>query len=125
MVVERVVGGVYMSAIDRLYSSTNKTIKKSINIDDSLYKKLMRFTKKNYDATFSEVINVCIEEYIYENKPYFYEKPENETVTYRSIMIRKENLSNLQKLHKKTGISVTRLLNCAVKEFLEKYDNKR
>lgn len=125
MVVERVVGGVYMSAIDRLYSSTNKTIKKSINIDDSLYKKLMRFTKKNYDATFSEVINVCIEEYVYENKPYFYEKPENETVTYRSIMIRKENLSNLQKLHKKTGISVTRLLNCAVKEFLEKYDNKR
>lgn len=125
MVVERVVGGVYMSAIDRLYSSTNKTIKKSINIDDSLYKKLMRFTKKNYDATFSEVINVCIEEYVYENKPYFYEKPENETVTYRSIMIRKENLSNLQKLHKKTGISVTRLLNCAVKEFLDKYDNKR
>ena len=125
MVVERVVGGVYMSAIDRLYSSTNKTIKKSINIDDSLYKKLMKFTKKNYDATFSEVINVCIEEYIYENKPYFYEKPENETVTYRSIMIRKENLSNLQKLHKKTCISVTRLLNCAVKEFLDKYDNKR
>lgn len=125
MVVERVVGGVYMSAIDRLYSSTNKTIKKSINIDDNLYKKLMRYTKKNYDATFSEVINVCIEEYIYENKPYFYEKPENETVTYRSIMIRKENLNNLQKLHKKTGISVTRLLNCAVKEFLDKYDNKR
>ena len=125
MVVERVVGGVCMSAIDRLYSSTNKTKKKSINIDDSLYKKLMKFTKKNYDATFSEVINVCIEEYIYENKPYFYEKPENETVTYRSIMIRKENLSNLQKLHKKTGISVTRLLNCAVKEFLDKYDNKR
>ena len=95
-----------MSAIDRLYSINNKTVKKSINIDDSLYKRLMRYTKKNYDATF-------------------YEKPENETVTYRSIMIRKENLDNLQKLHKKTGISVTRLLNCAVKEFLDKYDNKR
>ena len=120
MVVKRVIGGGYMSAVDRLYSINNKTVKKSINIDDSLYKRLMRFTKKNYDATFSEVMNVCIE-----NKPSFYEKPENETVTYRSIMIRKENLDNLQKLHKKTGISVTRLLNCAVKEFLEKYDNKR
>ena len=114
-----------MSAIDRLYSINNKTIKKSINIDDSLYKRLMRFTKKNYDATFSEVINICIEEYIFENNPSFYEKPEFETVTYRSIMMRKENLTNLQKIHKKTGISVTRLLNCAVKEFLEKYDNKR
>ena len=114
-----------MSAVDRLYSINNKTVKKSINIDDSLYKRLMRYIKKNYDATFSEVMNVCIEEYVYENKPSFYEKPENETVTYRSIMIRKENLDNLQKLHKKTGISVTRLLNCAVKEFLDKYDNKR
>ena len=114
-----------MSAINRLYSINNKTIKKSINIDDSLYKRLMKFTKKNYDATFSEIINICIEEYIDENKPSFYEKPKLETVTYRSIMIRKENLTNLQMLHKKTGISVTRLLNCAVKEFLDKYDNKR
>ncbi len=40
-------------------------------------------------------------------------------------MIRKENLDNLQKLHKKTGISVTRLLNSAVKEFFKKYYNKR
>lgn len=114
-----------MSAVNRLYSINNKTVKKTVNIDDTLYKKLMKFTKRNYDASFSEIVNVCIEEYIEENKPSFYEKPELETVTYRSIMIRKENLNNLQKMYKKTGISVTRLLNCAVKEFLEKYDNKR
>lgn len=114
-----------MSAIDRLYSINNKTIKKTINIDNSLYERLMKCTKKNYDATFSQVINVCIEEYIERNKPSFYEKPKMETVTYRSIMIRKENLKNIQNMHKSTGITVTRLLNCAIKEFLEKYDNKR
>ena len=114
-----------MSAIDRLYPINNKTIKKTINIEDSLYNRLMKFTQNNFDATFSEIINVCIEEYVERDKPSFYEKPKLETVTYRSIMIRKENLSNLQKMYKKTGISVTRLLNCAVKEFLEKYDNKR
>lgn len=114
-----------MSAIDRLYSIDNRTVKKTVNIDDSLYKRLMKYAKKNYDATFSEIINVCIEEYIDENNPSFYEKPKLETVTYRSIMIRKQNLNNLQKMYKRTGISVTRLLNCAVKEFLEKYDNKR
>lgn len=114
-----------MSAIDRLYLVNNKTIKKTVNIEDELYEKLMKFTKKNFDATFSEVINVCIEEYIDRNRPSFYEKPKLETVTYRSIMIRKDNLKNLQKMYKNTGISVTRLLNCAVKEFLEKYDNKR
>ncbi len=114
-----------MSAIDRLYFINNKTIKKTVNIDDTLYNKLMKLVKKNYDATFSEVVNVCIEEYIEKNKPSFYEKPKLETVTYRSIMIRKENLKNLQTMYKKTGISVTRLLNGAIKEFLEKYDNKR
>jgi predicted CopG family antitoxin len=114
-----------MSAIDRLYFINNKTIKKTINIEDTLYDRLMKFVKNNYDATFSEVINVCIEEYIEKDKPSFYEKPKRETVTYRSIMIRKENLKDLQKMYKKSGISVTRLLNGAVKEFLEKYDNKR
>ena len=114
-----------MSAINRLYSINNKTIKKTVNIDDSLYKRLMKFTKKNFDSSFSEIVNVCIEDYIEKNKPSFYEKPELETVTYRSIMIRKDNLINLQKMYKRTGISVTRLLNCAIKEFLDKYDNKR
>lgn len=114
-----------MSAIERLYRLDNRAIKKTINIEDSLYKRLMKFTNKNFDATFSEVVNICIEEYVEENKPSFYEKPKLESVTYRSIMIRKKNLENLQSMHKKTGISVTRLLNGAVKEFLEKYENKR
>ena len=114
-----------MSAINRLYSISNKTMKKTVNIDDNLYDKLMNFTKRNYDATFSEVINVCIEEYIEKNEPKFYEKPKAVTVTYRSIMIRQENLKSLRQMYKKTGISVTRLLNSAIKEFLEKYDNKR
>ena len=120
----KVAGGAYMSAIDRLYSIDNKTIKKTINIEDRLYNKIMKFTKENYDATFSEIINVCIEEYVERNRPSFYEKPKLETVTYRSMMIRKENLINLQKIHKKTGFSVTRLLNGAVKEFLEHYDKR-
>ena len=111
-----------MSPIDRLYSITNKKIKKTINIDNCLYIRLMKFTVSNFDATFSEMVNICIEEYVAKNKPYFYEKPEFETITYRSIMIRKENLISLQKLHQKTGITVTRLLNCAFKYFLEKYE---
>jgi hypothetical protein len=116
------VGGASVSAIDKLYPINNKTIKKTINIEDSLYNELMKFTLQNYDATFSEIINVCIEDYIERNTPSFYEKPKGETVTYRSIMIRKDNLSNLTQMYKKTGISVTRLLNGAVKEFLAKYN---
>ena len=37
-----------MSAIDRLYSINNRTTKKSVNIDDSLYKKLINFTQNKF-----------------------------------------------------------------------------
>ena len=110
-----------MSKASRLYKIDNKATKKSINIEDTLYKKLKNLSENIYDATISELINVAIEDYIDKNKPAYYEKPKKETVTYRSIMIRQDNLKGLQAIHKKTGISVTRLLNGAVKDFLETY----
>ncbi len=108
-----------MSAIDRLYEIDNKAVKKSINIEDTLYSELIKLSQKKYDATISELINVSIEDYIERNSPSYYEKPKRETVTYRSIMIRKKNIDGLKNMHRKTGISVTRLLNASVKEFLE------
>ena len=92
-----------MSVIDRLYSINNRAVKKSINID----------------ATISELINVAIEEYAEKNHPTYYEKPDRETVTYRSIMLREDNIDWLSKANKKTGITVTRLINAAIKDFLD------
>ena len=103
-----------MSAIDRLYSINNKTVKKSINIDDSLYKRLMRYTKKNYDATISDMINVCIEDLLSTGSVKYYAKPEDEITIYRR--------EALNKITQETGISLTRLVNIAMKEFLDKYN---
>ena len=111
-----------MSAIDRLYSINNKTVKKSIHTDDSLYKRLMRYTKKNYDATISDMINVCIEDLLSTGSVKYYAKPEDEITIYRSVMIRKENAEALNKITQETGISLTRLVNIAMKEFLDKYN---
>lgn len=108
-----------MSAMDRLYSINNPTIQKSVNIDDSLYQKLIFLSQNKYDATISELINVCIEQYAEKNNPQYYKKPDDESVTYRSIMIREDNLKWLRQTNKKTGISVTRLLNAALKNFIE------
>ena len=52
-----------MSAINRLYNINNRTTKKSVNIDDSLYKKLIYFTQNKFDATVSDLINVAIEDF--------------------------------------------------------------
>jgi len=108
-----------MNIRDKLYKKDNKTVSKSINIDDSLYEKIKQSTEKVYDAKLSDVINVAIEEYIERNNPNYYAKPKKETVTYRNLMLRKKNIKKLNEYHNNTGISFTRLVNGAIKEFFE------
>lgn len=108
-----------MNIRDKLYKKENKTVPKSINIDDSLYEKIREATEKTYDAKLSDIINIAIEEYIERNNPTYYPKPDRETVTYRNLMLRKNNIKKMNEYHKKTGISFTRLVNGAIKEFFE------
>lgn len=109
-----------MNIRDKLYKKDNKTVSKSINIDDSLYEKIRQAIEKKYDASISDIINVALEEYIEKNEPKFYAKPKMESVTYRNLMLRKNNIRKLKEYHQEIGISVTRLVNGAIKEFFEK-----
>ncbi len=111
-----------MSAIDRLYKKDNSTVQKSINLEDKLYTELKQLVENEYDATISDVINACIEDLISSGNIKYYAKPEGEITIYRSIMIRKENVKALNKITKETGISLTRLVNIAMKEFLDNYN---
>lgn len=108
-----------MNIRDKLYKKDNKTVSKSINIDDSLYEKIRLATEKSYDAKLSDIINVAMEEYIERNQPTYYPKDSKETVTYRNLMLRKNNIKKFNEYHQKTGISFTRLVNGAIKEFFE------
>ena len=109
-----------MNAEQRLYLKNNKKIQKCVNLDDDLYNALKKLSEKKYDATVSDIINICIENYIYENNPQYYPKKENELTTIRSVMIRKENIEGLSKFQSKKGISFTRLLNGAIYNFIKK-----
>ena len=111
-----------MDVEEKLYLKGNKKIQKCVNLDDDLYEKVRELTEKKYDATLSEFINVCIEDYINKNKPTYYPKKDNVLTTNRSIMIRKENEKGLNKIHDKTGISFTRLLNGAINEFIASHN---
>lgn len=113
-----------MSSIDRLYKKDNYTIQKSINLEDKLYTKLKEIVDKEYDATISDIVNVCIEDLISKGNVKYYAKPDEEITIYRSVMIRKDNVEALNKITKETGISLTRLVNISIKEFLDKYKKK-
>ena len=108
-----------MKAVNRLYTKNNYTIQKSINIAEGLYVKLKKVINNDYDATISEVINACVEDLLHKDELEFYKKPEGEISLYRSVMLRRENVEALNKVSKEKRISVTRLVNMAIKEFLE------
>ena len=108
----------------RLYRKENYTIQKSVNLEDKLYIRLKRIVDSQYDASISEVINVCIEDLLAKKRIKYYPKPEGEIIIYRSIMIRKENEEALRRLNFEKGISVTRLINTAIKEFIDGHEGK-
>lgn len=112
-----------MSAINRLYKKSNFTIQKSINLEDALYTRLKEL-EQEYDATISELVNVCIEDLVTIGKIKYLAKPENESLIYRSLMLRKDNIDALLKINQEQGISFTRLINISIREFLDKYDKK-
>ena len=78
-----------MEIRDKLYKYSNPIFTKTINIDDNIYSKLKDLSEKVYDAT------------------------------YRAIRLRKSNINKLNEYSRKTGISFTRLVNGALKEFLD------
>ena len=111
-----------MDLVKRLYRKENYTFQKSINIEDKLYTKLKYIVNYKYDTTMSEVINMCIENLIKQKKVKYYDKPQDEIMIYRSIMIRKENWEGLKSIKNKNGITITRLINIAIKEFVTKHE---
>jgi len=113
-----------MKARERLYTKDNATITKIVNIDDNLYERVKYLADNVYSAKISDIINVAIEEYMEKSKPKFYVRTSIEEVTYRNLHIRKSNVMLLKEFSKKTGISMTKLMNSAIKEFVDSFDIK-
>lgn len=113
-----------MRAIDRLYKK-DKTIMRSVHIDDDLYQRIQYLSKNVFDASVSKIINVCIENSLLKNTDIaYYKKPENTDSIYRSILIRKSFYDELIKMKNKTGISFSRLINGCIKDFLNEYQKE-
>ena len=83
-------------------------------IDEKLYLELERLSKEVYEASISKLINVAIEELVEKEKIEVYEN-RNRTCVTRSILIRESLLKGLSELKIKYGLSVSMLVNIAVK----------
>ena len=113
-----------MEPIEKLYKK-DKIVTRSLHIDEDLYEKLQYLCENVYDTSVSKLVNICVEtELQNENKIKYYKKPYKTESIYRSILFRKEVYDKLVQIREETGISLSRLVNGSIKQFIDKYNGK-
>ncbi len=102
-----------MNIFDNYFLKKDKLLKRRIEIDNSLYEKLMELTEV-YDTSINKMVNVAIIELIKSGNVNIYEKNENEIVESHNFAIRESSYKELEKLKDKYGVSIYKLVNIAI-----------
>ena len=112
-----------MEWFERFYKK-EKWVKKSVEIEGSLYDRLKQISDKELDASINKIIDACVDNLKLEDKIFLYKKERNEINVARSIIIRESMYKKLEEMREKYGVSISKLINIAVKIGLEKYKCK-
>lgn len=99
-------------------------VKKSVEIEGNLYDRLIEISSKEIDASVNKIIDACIDDFEIGDKVIIYKKDRNEINVGRSIIIRESIYKKLDFMREKYGISISKLINIAIREGLEKYDRE-
>lgn len=110
-----------MGAFDRFWKR-DKLLKKTIEIDNSLYERLNELSKTVYHTSTNQLINACIEELLNTKDVKIYEKPEGEITEQRSLLIRKSLFDGLEELRERYDISIYKLVNIAIKNAIDELE---
>ena len=86
-------------------------------IDDDFYNELEALSKY-YQATVTDLVNICIEQLLKTENIVIYKK-ENELLVKHTLFIRRSNTAGLSRLSASTGVSIYRLVNIAIRNALK------
>lgn len=106
--------GDIMSVFDRFYDK-EKLIRKTVEIDNDLYDKLSEILKEKYNTSVNMLINASIEELIKTENINLYAKEDKYSTMKRSLLIKESFSNGLNKLKEKYNISISKLINMAIK----------
>lgn len=106
--------GNIMSVFDRFYDK-EKLIRKTVEIDNDLYDKLSEILKGKYNTSVNMLINASIEEIIKTENINLYAKEDKYSTMKRSLLIKESFSNGLNKLKEKYNISISKLINMAIK----------
>lgn len=109
-----------MSIFDRFYDK-EKLIRKTIEIDNNLYDKLIEISKSKYNTSVNMLINACIEELINTENITLYAKEDKYCTMKHSLLIKETFSNELNKLKEKYKISFSKLVNMAIKNAINNY----
>lgn len=113
-----------MEWFKRFYKK-EKWIKRSVEIEGRLYDQLKEIADKELDASINKIIDACIDNLDIGEKVVIYRKEKNEINVARSIIIRESIYKKLEDMREKYGISISKLVNIAIREGLEKYQRQK
>ena len=103
-----------MGAFDRFYDK-EKLIRKTVEIDSDLYDRLSKISKSKYNTSVNMLINASIEELIKSENINLYAKEDKYSTMKHSLLIKESFSNGLNKLKEKYNISISRLINMAIK----------
>ena len=103
------------------FNRKEKMETRTLEIDENLYDKLTYLSKYVYDASINKLVNASIEELINKENIKFY-KPSRSSYIARSFLIRESYLDKLYMLKKKYRISIYMLVNIAIKNALDEWE---
>lgn len=106
------------------FLTKEKWVKKSAEIEGNLYDRLKEISEKELDASINKIIDACISDLKLEEKIIIYKKEDNEINVARSVIIRESMYKKLEEMREKYGISISKLINIAIRTGLDKYAKK-
>ena len=106
-----------MSYFSSKFYRKERTINRTLNIDEELYIELERLSKDVYEASITKLVNAAIEKLIETENIQIYER-KNKSYVSRSFLVRESLLDGLYDLKDKYGVSVCLLINVAIRNVI-------
>lgn len=122
IIVPKRKGRKNMGVFDRFWRR-DELVKKSIAIDGALYEKLDKLSKNDYQTSKNQLINACIEELIRTENVKLYQI-QKKPAEQHSLLIRRSLFEGLEYLRDKYDLSIYKLLNIAISNAIEEYENE-
>ena len=107
-----------MGAFDRFWKRED-LLKKTIEIDNTLYEKLNELSHTVYQTSTNQLINASIEELIKTKNIKIYEKAKGELSIQHSLLIRESLFNALEEMREKYNLSIYKLVNIAIKNAID------